>query len=187
MKVKSIKLHNVESTNDEAIKLIKKNISRATLITAERQSKGRGRMGKKWHSLKGNLFFSIFFEIDQKKISIKHHAKLNAYIMRKILSKYISKKINIKWPNDLLIEQKKVCGILQEIIIHNGKKFMIVGVGINTLLSPFFLKVQTTNLSNYSKKKIDNSKILQDIRITYGKFINQIKKHNYLFLKEKVK
>ena len=64
---------------------------------------------------------------------------------------------------------------------------MIVGVGINTLLSPLFLRVQTTNLSNYSKKKIDNSKILQDIKITYGKFINQIKKHNYLFLKEKIK
>ena len=73
MKIKLIKFKNVESTNDEAIKLIKKNILRPALITSERQSRGRGRMGKKWLSLKGNLFLSIYFEINHKKINLKQY------------------------------------------------------------------------------------------------------------------
>ena len=93
MKIKSISHQSVESTNDEAIKLIKKNISQPTLITTKRQTKGRGRMGKKWLSLKGNLFFSIFFEINEKKISFKQYTKLNAFLIRKVLSKYILKKL----------------------------------------------------------------------------------------------
>ena len=187
MKIKSISHQNVESTNDEAIKLIKKNTSQPTMITSKRQSKGRGRMGKKWLSLKGNLFFSIFFEINEKKINFEQYTKLNAYLVRRVLSKYIFKKIKIKWPNDLLIEQKKVCGILQEIINHKEKKIMIVGVGINTLASPAIFELKTTNLSNYSKKRVDNNKILKDIKISYEKFISQIKKYNYLYLKEKIK
>ncbi len=187
MKIKSINHQNVESTNDEAIKLIKKNISQPTMITSKMQSKGRGQMGKKWLSLKGNLFFSIFFEINEKKINFKQYAKLNAYLVRGVLSKYIYKKIKIKWPNDLLIDQKKVCGILQEIINHKEKKFMIVGVGINTLASPVIFEPKTTNLSNYSKKRADNNKILKDIKKTYEIFINQIKRYNYLYIKENIK
>ena len=187
MKIKSINYQNVESTNDEAIKLIKKNISQPTMITSKKQSKGRGQMGKKWLSLKGNLFFSIFFEINEKKINFKQYSKLNAYLVRSVLSKYILKKIKIKWPNDLLIEQKKVCGILQEIINHEDKKFMIVGVGINTLASPLILGSKTTNLSSYSKKKVDNNKILQDIKKIYEIFISQIKKYKYLYIKGKIK
>ena len=54
---------------------------------------------------KGNLFISIFFEIDQK-INFKQFAILNAFLLRKLLSKFISKKIKIKWPNDLLYKKE---------------------------------------------------------------------------------
>ena len=187
MKIKSIKFKTVKSTNDEAIKLIKKNSSQPTLIISEKQLKGRGRMGKKWISLKGNLFLSIFFEMRQNRIHLNQYTKLNAYLFKKILSKFIMKKIKIKWPNDLLIEQKKVCGILQEIIDHKKKKFMIVGVGINTLNSPINVGLKTTSLSNYSKKKVDNNKILKDIKKTYEKFIKQTESYNYLNLRKKIK
>ncbi len=67
MKIKSIKFKSVKSTNDEAHKLIKKNYTQPTLISSDKQSRGRGTMGKRWLSMKGNLFLSIFFEINQKK------------------------------------------------------------------------------------------------------------------------
>ena len=57
----------MKSTNDIALKLIKKNISDPTLIITEKQTNGRGRIGKKWVSKKGNLFISLFFKFDQKK------------------------------------------------------------------------------------------------------------------------
>ena len=108
MKMKLIKFKSVKSTNDEAHKLIKKNIVKPTLITTENQTKGRGTMGKKWISLKGNLFFSVFFIINDMKINYKQFAFLNAYLIKNILSKYVLKRINIKWPNDLLIEKKNM-------------------------------------------------------------------------------
>ena len=63
MKFKLIKMNSVTSTNDQAIKLIRKNKVKPCIIVAKKQSKGRGTMGKKWTSRKGNLFMSLFFEI----------------------------------------------------------------------------------------------------------------------------
>ena len=67
MKINIIKYKKVKSTNDIALKLLKKNNSSPMLITSEQQTNGRGRVGKKWVSQKGNLFISLFFKIDQKK------------------------------------------------------------------------------------------------------------------------
>ena len=105
MKIKLKKFKKVKSTNDVALKLIKKNISEPILITSEKQTHGRGRIGKKWVSKKGNLFISIFFKLDQKKINFKQFAILNAFLLRKVFSKIVSKKIDIKWPNDLLFQK----------------------------------------------------------------------------------
>ena len=187
MKIKLIKYKSVKSTNDIAITLIKKRKTRPTLISSTRQTKGRRTMGKKWISQKGNLFISIFFEINQKKINFKQFAILNAYLIRKILSKYTSAKIDIKWPNDLLIKKQKICGILQEIIDCKEKKFLIVGTGINTNSSPNIINFKTTSLRNSSKKNIDSNKILKDVKKAYEKFIYQIRKYNFVYLKKKLK
>ena len=106
MKIKIRKYKKVKSTNDIALKLIKKNVSETTLIISESQTNGRGRVGKKWISKKGNLFFSLFFKFDKRKINFKQFAILNAFLLKKIISKIILKKIKIKWPNDLLFEKK---------------------------------------------------------------------------------
>ena len=79
MKIKIKKYKKVKSTNDIAFKLIKKNFSEPTLVTSENQTKGRGRVGKKWISQNGNLFISLFFKFDQKKIDFKQFAILNIF------------------------------------------------------------------------------------------------------------
>ena len=79
---------SVKSTNDTAINLIKKNFTKPTIVTSERQKKGRGTMGKKWVSQKGNLFLSIFFEINPSKINFKHYAILNALIIKNFKQVY---------------------------------------------------------------------------------------------------
>ena len=106
MKIKLKKFKSIKSTNDVAMKLIKKNSFEPTLITTERQTGGRGRIGKKWISKKGNLFFTIFFKLDRTKVNFKQFAVLNALFMQNWISKKFSKKIKIKWPNDLLFEKK---------------------------------------------------------------------------------
>ena len=88
MNLKIMKFKNVNSTNDIAIKLIQKGKLSSGLVVSKKQKKGRGTMGKKWISIKGNLFLSIFFKVDLKKIKIKNFLVLNTNIIKKILNHY---------------------------------------------------------------------------------------------------
>ena len=186
MQIKIKKFKKVQSTNDIAIKLIRKEKVQPTLIFSEIQTKGRGTMGKKWISQKGNLFISIFFEIDQKRINFKQFAILNAFLLRKLLSKFISKKVKIKWPNDLLYKKEKISGILQEVITYNQKKYLIVCIGVNTNIVPKNKSFSSTSLKNIIDRKIDNKKILKNIKNNYEKFLIEIKKLSYKKLKKKM-
>ena len=163
MKLKKYQFKKVKSTNDIAIKKIKSGISRG-LVIAETQSKGRGQYGKKWISFKGNLFVSFFFKLDDLKISFKQLTKLNCLLVRKILSTYYKKKIIYKKPNDLLIDKKKICGILQETLIKLDKKYLIVGVGVNLIKSPYIKNYPTTNLKELLNKKVSKIKIENQLK-----------------------
>lgn len=184
MKFRVLKFKSVKSTNDVALRLIKKNYSNPTIILSEKQTKGRGTMGKKWVSNKGNLFISILFEIRKKKIDFKKFAILNAYLLKNILSTKFSNKINIKWPNDLLFDGKKICGILQETFINTDKKFLIVGIGINTNLNPKIKGFNTTSLKKIINNNIDNKKVFNIIKKTYEKFLPKTDKYNFSELKK---
>ena len=147
----------VNSTNDIAIKKVKKGFVRG-LVQAELQKKGRGQRGKKWISYKGNLFITIFFKIN-KKTSLKNITFKNCNKIKKVISKLIKKKLTIMKPNDLLLNNKKICGILQETVVHNNSLFLIAGIGINLIKSPKIINYPTTNIFdelgiNISKKLI---------------------------------
>tara|TARA_Y100000591_G_C21642294_1_gene598499 strand:+ start:169 stop:738 length:570 start_codon:yes stop_codon:yes gene_type:complete len=184
MKLRSLKFKSVKSTNDIAHKLIKNKNIRPTIIVSEKQTKGRGTIGKKWVSKKGNLFLTIFFDISNKKIDFRKFAILNAYLLKNILMKNYSKKIKIKWPNDLLFEKKKICGILQETVIEAKKKFLIVGIGINTNLDPNNSGFSSTSLKKITNKNIDNKKLFIMIKNSYEKFLPKTNKNSFLKLKK---
>ena len=187
MKIKIRKYKKVRSTNDTALKLIKKKILEPTLVISEDQTNGRGRVGKKWISLKGNLFITLFFKFDQNKINFKQFAILNAFLLKKVISKIISKKIKIKWPNDLLFNKLKFCGILQEVIKFDNFDFLIVGIGLNTNIVPSNKRFKSTCLKNISNKKIDNQKILK-VSLTHMKnFLKEKNKLSFTDLKIKYK
>ncbi len=185
--MKFIKFKSVKSTNDKALKFIKKNNLTATLISAKIQTNGRGTMGKKWISSKGNLFISIFFQIDQKKINFKQYAILNAFIIKKAISSLIDRKIKIKWPNDIMFKNKKICGILQEVINYNEKNFLIVGIGLNTNVTPKNKSFSSSSLKNIVGKNINNNEVLKNIKTKYEKFLSEIKRFSYFELKKKYK
>ena len=85
MKLKLIKFSNVKSTNDEAIKKIKSNQILSGIVCSYSQTKGRGMMGKKWNSLNGNLFITIFFELKKNMPNFKEFSTLNPLILKKLL------------------------------------------------------------------------------------------------------
>ena len=189
MRINIKKFKKVKSTNEVALKLIKNNISRPTLVVTETQTNGRGTFGKKWVSKNGNLFISIFFKFDKKKISYRQFAVLNAYLLKKAITNMISKKIQIKihWPNDLFIKKRKFCGILQEVIKFRNFDYLIVGIGLNTNVNPQNKSFKSTSLKNILNKEINNHQILKKIKITYEKFLQEREKLSFLKLKKKYK
>ena len=162
MILKKFKYKRISSTNDVAITKIKQGY-KAGIVVSETQINGRGKYGKKWISDKGNLFFSIFFVIN-KKIRISRLVLSNLRIIKKILSTYVKLKINIKKPNDIMINKKKICGILNETLFHNNLKFVIIGIGINIASSPKLINYSTTNLNEITKRKICKIKLLKKIK-----------------------
>ena len=84
--------------------------------------------------------------------------------VKKLLSIYYKKKILYKKPNDLLINKKKICGILQESLNTLNKKYLIVGIGINLNKSPKIKGYPTTSLNDITIKKITKSKIEKQLK-----------------------
>ena len=164
MKFKVFRFNKVKSTNNTAIKIIKTSDFDYGMIVSENQSNGKGQYGKKWISYKGNLFVSFFFNLKNFDINLNKFTKLNCLLVKKILTSYYKKKIIFKKPNDLLINKKKICGILQETLIKLNKKYLIVGVGINLIKSPLIKNYPTTSLYELLGKKVSKRKVIDELK-----------------------
>ena len=164
MKFKIFKFNKVKSTNDTAIRIIKNSNFNKGMVISESQKNGRGQYGKKWISYKGNLFVSFFYKIENLDITFRQLTVLNCSLVRKALSIYYKKKIVIKKPNDLLIDKKKICGILQETLVKFNEKYLIVGIGINLVKNPKIKNYLTTNLQELLNKKISKNKISSELK-----------------------
>ena len=178
MKLKKFKFKIVNSTNDIAIRLIKKTNNKFGIIVADEQKKGRGQRGNKWISYKGNLFVSIFFSLEQINMSIKQLTKINCFLIKKTISQFCKKKIYIKPPNDLLINKKKICGILQETLKKADTTYFIVGVGINLIKSPYIENYPTTSILELTESKVNKKKIILELISIYEEFIDKVSKLN---------
>ena len=164
MKFKIFRFKKVESTNNSAIRIIKNTNTDYGMIIANEQTSGRGQYGKKWISYNGNLFVSFFYKFDHLTVSLKQITKINSLLVKKLLSVYYKKKIAFKKPNDLLIDKKKICGILQEKISKLNKKYLIVGIGINLIKNPNLKNYPTTNLSKLLNRKVSKNKIEKQLK-----------------------
>ena len=86
-----------------------------------------------------------------------------------------------------MIDGKKICGILQEVIDHKKEKYLIIGIGINTKNSPSNKYFKSTSLKINSSKNISNKIIIDKIIKNYNKLIYDINNHNSLYVKKKYK
>ena len=176
MKFKKFKFRRVKSTNNTAIRIVNKTNCSAGMITAESQIKGRGQYGRKWISLKGNLFVSFFNEIHKTNLSINTITKINCLLVKKLLSSFTSKRILFKKPNDLLIDKKKISGILQEVIFVRDKKFLITGIGINIKKNPIIRNYPATNLQEVTKKSISKLIVENKLKQLFEKNLSKLYK-----------
>ena len=176
MKFKRFKFKKVKSTNNTAISIIKSSKYKYGMVISDTQTMGRGQFGKKWISYKGNLFVSFFYELKNINSSLSILTKINCLLVKKILIKYCKQKIIFKKPNDLLIDKKKISGILQEIISISDKSFLIIGIGINLIKSPKIKNYPTANLYELTDKRINKKNFENDLKEVFEKNLSKMYK-----------
>lgn len=148
---KLISFDKIPSTQDYAHDLIADgNASDKTVVTALAQSAGRGRYKRTWVSHHGNLYASFIYK------TYERDPKLSYAVAVAIAETLISFGLNpqIKWPNDVLIDGKKISGVL----IEYARNFVIVGIGINIKTCPTVKEYKTTKVSEYAD--VDVNEIL---------------------------
>ena len=187
MKFEIFKYETVTSTNDKAINIIKKDKKDFGCIYSKFQTKGRGTHGKKWISEKGNFFGSIFFPLKKNFPPFNEFLLINSVIISDVIKSICGKEsINLKYPNDIFLNKKKVCGILQEVIISNNKKFLITGIGLNIVSNPKIDgKYEATNILLHTRKRLKIEQIINFIIDSYEKFFKNLNSYSYIKFKNK--
>ena len=187
MKFKIFSYKSVTSTNDVAINLIKKKKKEFGYVFAENQTKGRGTYGKKWISEKGNLFLSLFFPLHEKYPSFDEFSIINPVIVFNIIKKFCNEEnLNLKFPNDILYNGKKICGLLQELITQKNRKFLIIGIGLNIVSNPNINNgYKATNIYLETNKKPSIMEIIDLIISSYENFLVNLSSYNYEDFKKK--
>ena len=187
MKFKIFKYKSVTSTNDVALKLIQEEKKTIGYVYANNQTKGRGTHGRRWISDKGNLFGSLFFPLENNYPAFNEFSIINPVIISNVIENYCKEKnISIKWPNDIFVNGKKICGILQELITLNSKKFLIIGIGINIVSNPNINnEYQATNIFSETKIKPTIREIMDNIIFSYENFFLNLNSYNYSSFKKK--
>ena len=188
MKFEIFKFENVTSTNDIAINLIKEEQKETGCVYSDTQTKGRGTHGREWVSDKGNLFGSIFFPLKNNYPPFNEFSTINPIIISDVIKHFCEKKnINLKFPNDIFVNGKKICGILQELIVSNSRKFLIIGIGVNIISNPEINdEYQATNILLETQKKPAINEIINLIVFSYERFFNELNLYDYINFKKRV-
>ena len=165
--LKRIHLDETESTNDICFNEIN-NSDKPILVTADMQTKGRGRNEKEWNSPKGNLYFSFGFTRQNliNGLSVKV-----GLIIAESLQQILKKNVLLKWPNDLFYLDKKVGGILVETSSMNNIFKIVIGIGVNLQLSD-------------SNKQWGNLEINTDIDKVKEQIIEMLSSKLFVFLED---
>lgn len=163
-------LENCVSTQDEIINLI--NEDETTAVFTFNQTKGRGQYGNNWEVIPNeNLAYSIAVMSNKIRISDVCLNYYTAIIVRDFLDNLTKVSACIKWPNDIILDGKKVCGILIEKTKKNLKDYFIIGIGINILQKDFSNLPKAGSILSVTGVNIDLMTFIQDFH-TY--FISRI-------------
>ncbi|MGZ7117303.1 MAG: biotin--[acetyl-CoA-carboxylase] ligase [Methanobacterium sp.] len=169
----------VDSTNEVAKTLAEEGAPEGTVVIAERQRKGKGRGGKPWISPIGGAWMSIILRPDTLPMNAPQLTFTAGVAAAKTIKGEYGLDVGIKWPNDILIENKKVCGILTEISTEKDSiDYIIAGIGIDANVDldsiPPELRDETTSLKMELEEEIPRMilvrKYLENFEVMYNQF-----------------
>ena len=173
----NFEFYYLESINSTMSEIKKYNFKKNICIMANEQTAGYGRRGTEWVSPKGNAYISI---LSKNIVNVQNHFINNAYVTNTIcdvIDKICGVKTQIKWPNDILINNKKISGIISEIHSVGKNTIIITGFGINIISSPKIDDYLTTNINEY-KKNINNFNFVFKLMEEYFKNFYLLTEHS---------
>ena len=181
----------IDSTNNY-LKNSYQLLDNFTFVSTDYQSKGKGRNDRIWESSKGlNLMFSILVK-DPKLLEISTILSIvTAVEVAKLLEEYSLNDVSVKWPNDVLINDKKICGILLEGQLPN---YLVIGVGLNVNQKEFpdHLRRPATSMVNILNRNVDLNDLKEQLfksivsnfnELNREDYLSYFKNHNYLLNK----
>ena len=164
-----IKLDAIDSTNTFLKQLSScEMVEDYTVVVAKEQTMGRGQMGTIWESETAkNLMFSVFKDVSfvpvEKQFYISMVTAIGIY---KALKKLALPRVKIKWPNDILSADKKICGVLIEnIVTSNGLRDSVLGIGVNVNQTDFVGLPKASSLVNMVGRVFDLDEVLHHILV----------------------
>src|ERR1017187_2709430 len=144
------------STNDVIDKLARDAVKEGVVVFADSQTRGRGRLGRKWMSpAKRGLWFSVLLRPDLRPQDATRLTVASATALRRAIESQTGLKPNIKWPNDILIHGKKVAGILMEMSAElDCVKYVVLGIGVDVNLNHSDFPAELRKLASSLKAEL---------------------------------
>jgi len=170
----------VDSTNEVAKRLAQEGAPEGTIVIAESQRSGRGRRGKKWLSPSGGVWMTIILRPDIPPSKAPQLTLVTGVAVAETMDQECRLDVGIKWPNDILIGEKKVCGILTEASANpHGLEYVVVGIGIDLNVDvdnfPPELRKGATSLKQELEKEISGVKLVQQFLYNFETLYNDFK------------
>ncbi|MDI6710653.1 MAG: biotin--[acetyl-CoA-carboxylase] ligase [Thermoanaerobacterales bacterium] len=161
-------LAEVDSTNNRAKDLARAGAPEGTVVLAERQTGGRGRLGRSWHSPHGGLWFSVILRPALSPARAPEATFVAAVSVVDALRAYPNLKVGIKWPNDLIAGGRKLGGILTELAAEAERlEWLVVGIGLNVNIEleafPPALREAAASVSASAGRPVDRARLLAAI------------------------
>lgn len=179
------------STNDEAFRLGVAGALEGAIVIADSQTKGKGRLQRVWHSPAGkNIYTSIILR-PQFEVARAPQISIAAGVaVAEVLEKYCPGKIQLKWPNDVLLNGKKICGILAQVKTNvRGIDFIVLGIGINVNIKynqfPEDIRNLATSLSAETGREISRLELIISLYENLAKWYKKTLQDGFDAVKEK--
>ena len=149
------RLEESRSTNDEILDFLLLKNEAAAVFTLN-QTQGKGQYGNRWQNIPGqNLAYSLAVPCRSLVMAQNLFNYHTACLVRDFIAKMTSEPVEIKWPNDIILKGKKICGMLTEKVPVRGTDFYIVGIGINVLQTDFSALPKAGSIASQTGLTID--------------------------------